>query len=250
MMKKALYLVLLLTAACTPKDGVRTIRTTEGRDADLGKILEIDGPVTFRLVVKNDYADTLYPAQLYTPCGCTQVRFDRKPVVPGQDEVLEVTYNPAYRPGPMREEIQVQYQDSPVKVRSFVIKGEVIGFNHPIEEDRPYAYGEGLYMSHKVLSYGRLRPGETGDFFFRHGNGNDRKATVTFDIPDGWKPYVRMRQPGKMKADQRDTIHVKFTMPEGLDSVDFSLQPRVDGKPTQEVLRIRAQKKELLPLGN
>ena len=61
---------------------------------------------------------------------------------------------------------------------------------------------------------------------------------------------MEMRQPGKMKADQRDTIHVKFTMPEGLDSVDFSLQPRVDGKPTQEVLRIRAQKKELLPLGN
>ena len=98
-------------------------------------------------------------------------------------------------------------------------------------------------MSHKVLNYGRLRPGETGDFFFRHGNGNTRKATVTFDIPDAWKPYLRMRQPGKMKADERDTIHVKFTMPEGLDSLQFSIQPYVDGRPTDEVLDIRAWKK-------
>ena len=235
---------LLAAAACSPKDGVRAIRTAEGRDADLGKIKEVDGPVTVRLLAKNTYPDTLYPVQLHTPCGCTQANFDRKPVAPGEDEVLEVTYNPAYRPGPMREEIQVRYQNSPVQVRTFAIKGEVVGYNHPIEEDRPYAFGEGLYMSHKILNYGRLRPGETGDFFFRHGNGNTRKADIVFDIPAEWRPYLRMRQPGKMKADQRDTIHVKFTMPEGLDSVYFALQPRVNGKTTEEVLTIRAWKKD------
>lgn len=237
-------IILLLAAACTHPGGIMTLRTVEGKDADLGRIKEIEGPVTFRLLVKNEYPDTLFPVQLYTPCGCTQVKFEREPVAPGEDEILEVTYNPAYRPGPMREEIQIRYQQSPVQVRTFAIKGEVIGYNHPIEEDRPYAYGEGLYMSHRILSYGRLRPGETGDFFFRHGNGNTRKADIVFDIPDPWKPYVRMRQPGKMKADQRDTIHVKFTMPEGVDSVDFTLQPRVNGKPTEGVLSIRAWKKD------
>ena len=244
MRKTLIATMLLAAAACGPKDGVRTIRTADGQEADLGKINEIDGPVTVRLVAENTCADTLYPAQLYTPCGCTQVRFDRTPVAPGADEMLEVTYNPAYRPGPMREEIQIRYQNSPVQVRTFAIKGEVIGYNHPIEEDRPYAYGEGLYMSHQVLTYGRLRPGQTGDFFFRYGNGNKRRATVTFDIPEPWRPYLRMRQPGKMKADQRDTLHVKFTMPEGIDSVDFALQPRVNGKPTDEVLTIRAWKKD------
>lgn len=245
-MRKAMIAVVLIlsAAACTPKDGMRTIRTADGQEADLGKIKEIDGRVTVRLLAKNTYPDTLYPVQLYTPCGCTQARFDRKPVAPGEDEILEVTYNPTYRPGPMREEIQVRYQNSPVQIRTFAIKGQVIGFNHPIEEDRPYAYGEGLYMSHKVLSYGRLRPGETGDFFFRHGNGNSRKADIAFDIPDAWKPYIRMRQPGRMKADERDTIHVKFTMPQGLDSVEFAIQPRVNGKPTETVLTLRAWKKD------
>ena len=243
-MRRILFVAALLAAAaCAPKDGIRTIRTAEGRDAGLGRIKEIDGPVTVRLLAKNTYPDTLYPVQLHTPCGCTQAKFDRKPVAPGEDEVLEVTYNPAYRPGPMREEIQVRYRNSPVLVRTFAIKGEVVGYSHPIEEDRPYAYGEGLHMSHQVLTYGRLRPGQTGDFFFRYGNGNKRRATVTFDIPEPWRPYLRMRQPGKMKADQRDTLHVKFTMPPGPDSVEFALQPRVNGKPTEEVLTVKAWKK-------
>lgn len=236
--------LIAIVAACTSsKDGVRSFTVQEGKDVNLGKIKETDGPVTVRLVAKNEYSDTLHPVQIHTSCGCTRVQFEAKPVPPGAEEVWEITYNPAYRPGPMREEIQVRYLESPVRTRTFAITGEVIGFNHPIEEDRPYAFGEGLYMSHKVLTYGSLRPGETGDFFFRHGNGNTRKADIVFDIPDAWKPYVRMRQPGKMKADQRDTIHVKFTMPEGLDSVEFALQPRVNGKKTEESLLIRAWKR-------
>ena len=232
--------VILGVAACGPGDGIRSIRATTSTEADLGRIKEIDGPVTFRLLCRNDYPDTLYPVQLYTPCGCTQVRFDRKPVAPGEDEVLEITYDPAYRPGLMMESIDVYYRNSPVKVRNFVIKGEVVGYVHPIEEDRPYNYGEGLYMSHKVLSFGVREAGQTGDIFFRHGNGNKKKADIRFDIPEQWQPYVRMRQPGRMKADERDTIHVKFTMPDPADTVEFSIQPRVNGVPTTEVLIIRA----------
>ena len=234
---------LVLLASCGPKDGIRTIRTTTSTEADLGKIKEIEGPVTVRLLVRNNYPDTLFPLRMYTPCSCTTVKFDRKPVAPGADEVLEVTYNPAYRPGLMMEEIVVYYQNSPVKSRSMVIKGEVIGYKHPIEEDRPYALGEGLYMSHKVLSFGSAAPGQTKDMFFRHGNGGSRKADITFDIPEQWQPYLRMRQPGLMKADERDTIHVKFTMPEGIDSVKFTIQPKVNGKPTEEKLTVLAVKK-------
>ena len=246
-MKKTLFLiaVILGAAACGSGDGIRTIRTTTQTEADLGKIKEIDGPVTVRLLCKNDYADTLYPVQLHTPCGCTQVRFDRKPVAPGEDEVLEVTYDPAYRPGLMMESIDVYYRNSPVKMRNFVIKGEVIGFVHPIEEDRPYNFGEGLYMSHKVLHFGSRAPGQTADMFFRHGNGNRKKAEITFDIPQEWQPYLHMRQPGKMKADERDTLHVKFTMPDPADTVEFTIQPRVNGVPTQEVLTVRAFPKNI-----
>ena len=41
-----LLAALVLTVACAPKDGIRTIRTAPDREADLGKIREIDGPVS------------------------------------------------------------------------------------------------------------------------------------------------------------------------------------------------------------
>lgn len=239
----AMAACLLMLAGCSPKGAVRTIRATTDTEADLGRIKEIDGPVTVRLLVKNDYPDTLHPVDLYTPCRCTKVHFSQEPVAPGEDEVLEVTYNPAYRPGPMMEQISVYYLHSPVKVRSLVIKGEVIGYNHPIEEDRPYNFGEGLFMSHMVLGFGAMAPGETRDMFFRHGNGNKRKADVRFEVPQEWQPYLRLRQPGTMKADERDTLHVRFTLPQDKDTVSFFVQPFVNGKPTAEKLKIRAAKR-------
>jgi hypothetical protein len=65
-------------------DGIRTVRIAEGQDAELGMIKEIDGPVTFRLLIRNDYPDTLYPVQLHTPCGCTQARFDQNRWLPAR----------------------------------------------------------------------------------------------------------------------------------------------------------------------
>ena len=235
------FVLMALLWACAPSGGIRTFRASTSKEVDLGKIMEIDGPVTFRLLLKNEYKDTLYPVRMHTPCYCTKVRFEKDPVAPGEDEVLEVVYDPAYRPGPMMEQIQVYYtNNSPTRVRIVTFKGEIIGYNHPIEEDRPYAFGSGLYMSHKVLSFGIVRPGDTADMFFRYGNGNTKASTVEFDIPQEWKPFFRLRQPGKMKADGRDTLHARFTMPMGMDSVLFAVRPMVDGKPVEQDLTIRA----------
>lgn len=244
-MKKAIVILAALAAvvSCGGGDGVRTIRTSENTEANFGKIKEIDGPVTVRLLSRNESADTLYPVRLYTPCACTEVKFDRTPVPPGEDEVIEVSYNPAYRPGKMMEEIQVYYAGNPPKMRSFIIVGEVIGYNHPIKEDRPYNLGSDFYVSHKILSFGVLRPGMTKSVILRYGNGGTRRADVRFDVPEEWQPYLQFRQPGRMKADQRDTVHVKFTMPESAgagERIVFPLQPVVNGSPVEEAIRINA----------
>jgi len=245
-MRKAIVIIAALAAvvSCSGGDKIRTIRTSENTEADFGKIKEADGPVTVRLLARNESADTLFPVRLYTPCACTEVKFDRTPVPPGEDEVIEVSYNPAYRPGKMMEEIQVYYAGNPLKMRSFIIVGEVIGYSHPIKEDRPYNLGSDFYVSHKKVSFGTIRPGETKDFFFRYGNGGSRRADVRFEIPEEWRPYLRLRQPGKMKADQRDTVHVKFTAPatagEG-EKIEIPLQPVVNGKAVDEAIQISAR---------
>ncbi len=240
-MKKTLYIIAALAAmiSCGPK-GPRSYTAVEDKAVNIGKIKEIDGPVTFKLVAKNTFADTLFPVRISTQCGCTAAETDKRPIPPGQDEIIEITYNPAYRPGDFNYDISVMYKDSPVAFRNFSFMGNVKGFTHPIEEDRPYNLGENFYSSHKVLAYGSMKPGQTRDVFFRYGNGNKKKKNITLDIPEEWKPYIRYRQPGTMKADQRDTLHVKFTLPEGIDSVKVKIQPMVDGKPSENGITVLA----------
>ena len=236
-MTAAAVLLALCAVACGPK-GPKVYHVSESVAADLGTLKEIDGPVEFTLMVFNPYQDTLYPKMIYTPCGCTSAKSDKTPVAPGEEEVIKVTYNPAYRAGKMREELVLYYQNSPVRTRHIAIMGEIIGYNHPIEESCRYNLGQDFYSSHKVLSYGLFVPGETKDMFFRYGNGGKRAAKVSFEVPQEWVPYIRIKQPGKMKADQRDTVHVKLTMPEGVDTIRFSIQPVINGKPTDEPLNV------------
>ena len=65
MKKYLLIAVALLAAACAPKDGIRSYRACTGSETDLGTIKEIDGPVTVRLLVKNDFPTPFFPS------GCT-----------------------------------------------------------------------------------------------------------------------------------------------------------------------------------
>ena len=243
-MRKTIIILaaLVAVAACGPK-GSKDYHISENVEANLGKIKEADGKVSFRILAKNDLQDTLHPRMIYTPCGCTAAKPTQTAIAPGEEEIIEVTYNPAYRGGKLMEEIRVMYQDSPIKMRSFIICGEVIPCNHPIEESCRYEMGNDLYSSHKVLGFGSINPGETKDIFFRYGNGGKKKMTLFFEIPEEYQPYIRFRQPGRLKADQRDTVHVKLTMPEGLDSLIFAIQPMVNGKPTAEVINVRGKKR-------
>lgn len=240
--KWLLTLLLAALAACGPKSGIREIRTADNLEADLGTIREADGPVTFRLVIRNETGDTLIPLQTYTYCGCTKVEADRTPVPPGADQRITVTYDPAYRPGRFMEEILVNYNDGKT-VRSFIFKGEVIGMDHPVEEDHPYDFGGGLHLSHEVLHYGRREAGETGDIFFRYANGTDRPMDLAF-LPEGdHTGAVRLRSPLHLDAGERDTLHVRFTMPEGIapdDTLWIPIRVEANGKILDKALRIKA----------
>ena len=239
----AFFIAIFLGAACMSGSHPGTFRLEAGGEANIGRIKEADGEVTVTIISRNDYPDTLFPLRYYTKCGCTVVNISHVPVPPGQDEKIEVVFNPAYRPGPFSHDLRVIYRNSPVRQRQYTISGEVLGYRHPIEEDRPYNMGEGLYLSQKSVYFGHLSPGETRDIFIRHGNGSRRKSKVEFEIPDEWKPYISMRQPGIMKADERDTLHIRLTMPQRTDSLRFNIQPYVNGVPTPEIVQVSARKR-------
>lgn len=216
------------------------IVTSENTEADLGTIYEEDGLARTVLVVRNNSADTLFPVAAYSHCRCAAATVSPLPVAPGEDVMVDVTYNPAYRSGIFMEEVQVRFNGRR-DVMSLVVKGEVIPCVHPVTDDHPYNFGSGLYMSHETLHFGNSRCGESHMIYVRLANDTDRKMTVTFDNP--LPETLAYRQKVTLDAHGRDTLHFRFTMPAGLSSGDtlrFALRPSVNGAPVGKDLNVKA----------
>ncbi len=66
---------------------------------DFGTIKEADGPVTHAFTLKNVGNAPLVITRASASCGCTKPKFSTEPIAPGKSTKIEVTYNPAGRPG-------------------------------------------------------------------------------------------------------------------------------------------------------
>ena len=241
-MKKSICIIAAaaLLAACHGKKtagsefGPGEYLHEEGKYVDLGTINEIDGKVEFTIIYKNETPDTLFPVKAGASCGCTVPSPDLSPIAPGAYGRVPVVYNPAYKKGPIQEQVTIQFRDKSFLPMFF--KAEVVPYLHPIEEDRPYHFGENYYTSHRVLSFGRKAPGQTGDLFFRYGNGSEKEVSLRFELEGEHTDAVRMRREVLMGPNFRDTIHVKFTMPQGMtsrDTIRIRIQPYIDDVPTE-----------------
>lgn len=235
--KLFLLVFSLLALSSCAGDKMKTVEVDDEGVIDFGRIKEADGPVTMRALVTNHRSDTVKLKSFYSACRCTIVKVPKLTALPKEKQEVLVTYDPAYRRGDIKEEFYLKYNYGGVK--QFFVTANVTPCTHPMAEDQPYDYGRGLFMSHSILSYGDMNPGETRDVFIRLGNANERAAEIKF-VPEG--PYsgcVRFRQPGRMKADERDTIHFKFTMPENLSSgekVEIPLTSYVNGEKTDSTI--------------
>ena len=66
---------------------------------DFGTIKEADGPVTHAFTLKNVGNAPLVITRASASCGCTKPKFSTEPIAPCKSTKIEVTYNPAGRPG-------------------------------------------------------------------------------------------------------------------------------------------------------
>lgn len=221
------------------KAEVRNIVTNENTEADLGTVLEKDGLVHVNLVVRNETGDTIRPLRTYSYCRCTSAELDRTPVPPGENLIVPVTYNPAYKSGRFMEEIQVYYNDSH-HLLSLMIKGDVIPAEHPVEEDYPYSFGDDIHLSHETLHFGLKKPGETGEIFIRIANESELPAEISF-VPEE-NSQVGERSI-RLAAKGRDTLYFHFRMPDNAapgDTVWSGIRLYMNGEELIKKLNIKA----------
>lgn len=182
-MKRIVWLWLLFVSCLSAwsQEGMSPLKTfvPDNKVHDFGVIKERDGKVSHTFFLRNKGQSPVVICDVSAWCGCTTVDYTKKPVRPGDIAKVTVTYDPKSRPGKFSKEVAVITSGGRTYTRLWV-KGSVVPYLHPVTEDHPYAYGEGLYMNYKVLSFPDLAPGQTHKFELKLANDTDRQMKITF----------------------------------------------------------------------
>ena len=175
---------------------------------DFGTIEEKDGPVSHTFLLKNIAAEPIAISEAKAWCSCTTVEFPKKPIAPGQQGRVVVTFNPSYRPGKFSKEVVVLLNGGSSYLRLWV-KGSVVPMQHPVTDDHPYHYGEGLYMSHQVLPFRALRKGEQQTHLLRIANDTSHPMTIELQRrPDN--RVLQMPERLTLKPHERREVSVSY----------------------------------------
>ena len=199
---------------------------------DFGKILEEKGPMSHTFVLKNTGKTNIAINEVTAWCGCTTTQFSKQPILPGKEGRVTVTYNPHYRPGKFSKEVVVLTDGGSSYLRLWV-KGEVVPMEHPITDDHPYHYGEGLYMSHLTLPFPALRKGQEKTFSLRLANNTNRPMTVEM-IRQPQNRVLQMPEKIVLKPKERRVVKVSYkAVREYSWKRRIDIVPRVNGMPVR-----------------
>lgn len=126
-MKKISLLITLLTAfllpPCVSAESAKMAFENTLHSFDV--IEEQGGKVSHDFVFTNEGDGALVIYDVVTNCGCTVAHFPQEPIMPGEQGVIKVTFDPKGNPGEFAKEIIVRSNAQKKKMR-LRIKGAVI----------------------------------------------------------------------------------------------------------------------------
>lgn len=130
MKTKLLFISLLLAATSSlfAQDAVETLKFKE-KVHDFGQIKEEGGKVTTTFEFTNTSKKPITLTNVTASCGCTTPEWTKEPVAPKKKGFINVTYNPAGRPGNFTKSITIKFTEvgnKTAQVAILNIKGEVI----------------------------------------------------------------------------------------------------------------------------
>ncbi|SDL52829.1 protein of unknown function [Catalinimonas alkaloidigena] len=189
---------------------------------DFGTIQEVDGPQVARFPFANTGSGPLYILDVEEDCTCMEVRFPRKPIAPGEEGVIEVTFSPRGRPGGFNRPLIVNSTADPVR-RLFHIKGNVIPRERTVEDYFPDKLGNVRIYS-RYLNLGMVpKTGQKESTFRIFNQSND---TIRFQpVPPGVIPAKISVTPQALAPNDTGFVHVVFdgTKREGYGYFNYSL---------------------------
>ena len=121
---KRLSLILLLLFAAWGGLRAQPALTLLQKGYDLGSIPEDGGTVSRVYTFRNSGNAPLVVVRAETSCTCTKADISKKPVMPGQEGPVTVTYNPRRQHGAFNKAISI-YTNVPGARYVVTLRGEV-----------------------------------------------------------------------------------------------------------------------------
>jgi hypothetical protein len=216
-----------------------TTVTFEERVHDFGNILEKNGKATHVFIFHNNGKTPVVLNDIYSGCGCIGRVLSKDPVKPGGKGKVTITFDPEYKSGFFSKEITVFSKDGQEYNRIWV-QGTITPYEHPVQEDYPYNFGEGLYLRLKVMSFGYMKPGETQQAELHYANSTNKEMILNF-VAEAGKGNLKFTNPGKIGPKAKGVVNFTYTMPSpGTDDVILHVTPYVNNKKLTGTLDIKA----------
>lgn len=152
---------------------------------DFGAFDEDMGPVSCQFYVVNDGTEPLVILSARATCGCTVPRYTRTPINPGDSAAVDVTYNPAARPGKFDKKVKVKTNASSAD-EILTIRGVVIGSLHTLRAHYPVEVGR-LKLKARTVPFGDMRKGSTKTAFL---DGYNQSQDTIYPVVEGLPPYI------------------------------------------------------------
>jgi hypothetical protein len=234
--KTILFVLMIVAGLCrlSAQSAVETLSFRE-KTYDFGQIFEKNGKVSHTFIFENTGTAPVLIDEIASGCGCTTHDYPKEPVLPGRTGKIAIKYNPAYRPGFFSKEIVV-YSNSRKNVNRLWVKGTVIPTDHPVEEDYPYHFGNRLYFNLKVLSFGRIKPGQSKQLKLRYANASDRSMTLGFIAES---KNIVFTNPGKLSPGERGETEFVYRCPKATADreIIINIYPVINGEKLQKPLQ-------------
>jgi hypothetical protein len=210
----------------------------EERVHNFGTIEEKNGKVTHTFVFQNNDTSPIVIDDVHSSCGCIANVLSKDPVKPGAKGKVMITFNPEYKSGFFSKEILV-YSNDRRNYNRIWVEGKVKPAPHPVEEDYPYSFGNGLYLRLKVMAFGYLKPGESRQMQLHYANATDKAMTLNFMV-EGNKAGLKFTNPGTIGPGEKGVMNVSYTMTSSAgNDVLFRLFPYVNNKKLTEPLEVK-----------
>jgi len=143
---------------------------------DYGTFKEESGPQSFTFKYKNKGNVPLILNNVQPSCGCTTPDWERKPIAPGEEGYIKVSYNPKNRPGTFNKSIRVTSNAENSNVVLF-IKGEVIPHEKTLTELYPQTVGP-LRVKTNHIAFAKQTDKETKTETLELVNDSENEVTV------------------------------------------------------------------------